>query len=466
MKHLNKIGGTFVLLSIICIGCKKLVQVPEPKNTITADKTFNNNANANAAVAAIYSVMSLGGSGSTISYSNGYTTVATGVTSDELTTTNGGLTPLYNYIVQKDYFVVGNSFWTPAYYNIYQANAAIENLQNSTGVSDSLKKELTGESKFLRAFSYFYLVNLFGDVPLVTQSAWYNINLMGRTPAPQVYQQIIQDLKDAKATLPKDNSMGKGEPIRANYWAAAALLARVYLYAGDWSDAEANANEVINSGNYSLMSDLNSVFLADSNEAILQLQTLNTGKYATQEGSFFIPISPHTGSSTTYLSTSLLGAFEPGDLRRQSWVDSTIFRGKTYRYPVKYKVRLATVGNITENYTMLRFAEQYLIRAEAKAQQGTDLNSAIDDVNKVRNRAGLISLTYGLSQSAVLAAIAQERRIEFFAEWGHRWFDLKRTNQADAALGQKAGWTSTALLWPIPFSEITRDPNLVQNPGY
>jgi len=111
-------------------------------------------------------------------------------------------------------------------------------------------------------------------------------------------------------------------------------------------------------------------------------------------------------------------------------------------------------------------AEQYLIRAEARAEKN-NLNGAIDDLNMIRERAGLSPLLPSSDQSQVLAAVAQERRIELFAEWGHRWLDIKRTKTADQILGPiKSLWKSTAQLYPIPTLEIQTDPNLKQNPGY
>ena len=122
---------------------------------------------------------------------------------------------------------------------------------------------------------------------------------------------------------------------------------------------------------------------------------------------------------------------------------------------------------------VLRLAEQYLIRAEANAHSG-DLASAIKDLNIIRQRAGLGTLPSSLTQAQVIAAVAQERRIELFAEWGHRWFDLKRTGQVDAVMseitpqkvGAITGWKSYQQLYPIPQSERQLNPNLTQNPGY
>jgi hypothetical protein len=134
-----------------------------------------------------------------------------------------------------------------------------------------------------------------------------------------------------------------------------------------------------------------------------------------------------------------------------------------YYYPYKYKSLV--FGANAEYYTLLRLAEQYLIRAEARAEQG-NVSGAQADINVIRNRAGLGNTTAG-DQASLLAAVAQERRIELNCEWGHRWLDLKRTGTASAVLGaEKTTWTATGILWPIPSSEISANSNLVQNAGY
>ncbi|OJW59341.1 MAG: hypothetical protein BGO55_08700 [Sphingobacteriales bacterium 50-39] len=454
------------LILFFC-SCNKLVEIPQPNNTITIEKLFENDPNANAAIASIYSQMNSGSTFYNLRYANGLTTIAGGASSDELNIAGFLYSQFQKYSFLSTDGQIGMSFWTPAYNQIYQANAAIESLSASKGVSPALKTTLRGEAKFLRAFAHFYLVNLFGDIPIVTQSEWSKINLLKRSPVDSVYSQIIQDLTDAQAALPSDYSAGGGEKIRANKWAATALLARVYLYKGDWANAEQQASLMINSGLFRLPGDPDSVFLKNSDEAILQWQTQDaaTNKYATVEGTNLIPTS-HTSSAAYSLTAGLLGVFEPNDLRRSDWVDSTKFGGKYYFFPFKYKVKVGTAGGVTEYYMVLRYAEQYLIRAEARAKTGTDLAGAQDDINMIRRRAGLNDLDPSLDQAGTLAAIAQERRVEFFAEWGHRWFDLKRRGEADAVLGSRAGWRPEVKLWPIPATELITDPNLVQNPGY
>ncbi len=159
----------------------------------------------------------------------------------------------------------------------------------------------------------------------------------------------------------------------------------------------------------------------------------------------------------------MLNAFEPGDLRKAKWLNSTVIGGQIYFYPFKYKIRSGRP--VTEYYMVLRLAEQYLIRAEAEAKLN-DLSDAIADLNIVRSRAGLPN-TSATTQAQLLAAIKHERQVELFCEWGSRWFDLKRTGDIDAVLGaEKTGWSSTDSLYPIPFSEIQANPFLTQNTGY
>lgn len=457
------INGILIILLQLQTGCNKLVQVSPPINSIDAVKTFSTDETAEAAVVAIYNQMRIG-----VNLFDAGATAYTGQSADELNYVYGSNEFISNTLT-RDNATVGSIFWTPVYYYIFMANAVSEGLTVSTGVSGKAKGQLTGEAKFLRAFCYFYLTNLFGDVPLMLSSDFNKTALLPRSSIEQVYQQIKRDLIDAKSLLISDYSFSaNNERIRANKWAATALLARIYLYQKQWDSAATQASAVINAGLYSLDS-LNGAFLMNNEEAILQLQTANASPWATAEAGFFVRPT-RTSSPLYYLDSHLVNAFEYGDKRRAAWTDSTIFGGRVYYYPYKYKVRVATpVGNITEYYTLLRLAEQYLIRAEAEAELGNSA-AAIDDLNTIRTRAGLPNLAANLSQDQILSAVMQERRIELFAELGHRWFDLKRIGQAVSVLSQipiKNGHvTESQLLYPIPVNELLLDPNLTQNPGY
>jgi hypothetical protein len=278
-----------------------------------------------------------------------------------------------------------------------------------------------------------------------------------------VYSQIVEDLKIAQAQLPVNFSFISGERVRATKWAATALLARVYLYTNNWPAAEEQSTLVIdNSSLFSLITDPNSVFLKNSLETIWQLKPVVPNTNTTQATTFILDAAP-TGSRTS-LTDAFVNSFEVGDKRRTSWVGSIISGGKTYYYSFKYKKRTDPV--LSEYLSVLRLSEQYLIRSEARAQQG-NITGSLADLNKVRTRAGLAARATP-DQATLLDFIYRERRVELFTEWGHRWFDLKRTGRASQVLQPiKSGWTDTDILYPIPITEINTNPALLpQNSGY
>jgi starch-binding outer membrane protein, SusD/RagB family len=469
-KALNKIEIFGIIIFLSAISCNKLVQVPDPISSVTAAQVFSSDATATAAMLGIYSYMS-----SNASFSSYQATYYGGESADELKDESAG-NEIYDAFLSNNLTAITNStqvsnyFWQPAYYDIYNANALISGVQSSTGVSAATRSQLTGEAMFIRAFCYFYLTNLFEDIPLVLTPDFNQTVLLTRTPQRQIYRQIITDLLNAQNLMISDFSLSNGEPIRANKWGATALLARTYLYFGNWDSAYLEANAVINSGQFSLVSDPDSVFLANSPEAILQFKPVDNYPYATLEGNEFVPNSTQ-GTVTCWLTSQLLGAFEANDLRRADWLDSNTLGSVVYYYPYKYKIETGTSYPATENYMVLRLAEQYLIRAEAEANgAGGGPMAAIQDLDTIRQRAGLLGLSPSLSGDSLTSAVQQEWRIEYFAEWGHRWLDLKRWHIAIGTLDTipyKVGKIdSTQLLYPIPISEMQTDPNLTQNPGY
>jgi hypothetical protein len=449
------LAGTLMLL---IISCKKFVEVPPPTYQLGGDEVFKSDATATSAVVGIYSEMMAGKY-----FSSSSTTLYTGMYADELT---------YYIPSDRDEFIASklseashgiltSNFWAPAYRFIYTANLCIEKLNASKTISQNTKTILIGECKFIRAFCFFNLVNLFGDVPLTLTSDYRSNAKMPRTPSVQVYDQIISDLKEAESQL--SNSYPTSEKIRPNKWTAGALLARVYLYNSRWADAEREASAVINSGGYSLVLNLNNVFLKNSSEAIWQLQVVNTSNN-TWEGNEILPAT--TSSQPTYIVRSgLLDSFETNDQRKQTWVASRSYSGQAIYYPYKYKVYGNNVP-VTEYYMVFRLAEMYLIRAEAKANLG-DINGAKADLNIIRSRAGLANAIAN-DQSSLLNVIEKERRIELAFEWGHRWFDLKRWGRASNILDslKPATWQNEHIVWPIPIDQIRANSSLKQNPGY
>jgi hypothetical protein len=430
--------------------------VDPPVDKIVFETAFSDDITATASVSGLYSQMM-----QQYQFFGSYAmTLYTGFAADELTSTRNDNTE--NTFIQNQ-LTSGNSvvydLWRTAYKYIYQANACIEGLTAASSLTDSVRNTLTGEAKFLHAFIYFYLTNLFGDIPLITSTDYRNNQSVARTPVDQVYSYLIQELLEAQHLLSSSyTSAGRARP---NRFAAESLLARIYLYTKQWDKAEQTASGIINSGMYSLASTPANVFLVAGNETIWQLSSV-VSNINTYEGNNFNPISATIVPKYPFTSY-LMNSFEPGDARKSAWIKSSVVGGQTYNYPYKYKVR--TGSAVTENPVYLRLAEQYLIRAEARTHLN-DLSGAAADINIIRNRAGLSGISIP-DQDAAFAAIEQECRVEFFAEWGHRWFDLKRWGRADAVLSPvKSGWQSFDTLWPLPYSELQLNPALTQNSGY
>lgn len=447
----------FLLGWVLLTGsCKKAVTVELPADYLVAGAVFNTDRSAQSAMAGIYSQLS---QGNLQACTNGITLFA-GLLSDELTTpATGAYEEFVTNSLSVSNTVLQSNLWASLYKSIYQTNALLEGLASSTGVSAPVRQQLSGEARLLRAYFYFYLVRLFGDVPLVTGTD-YRINAVKeRTPTAEVYAQIKEDLQAALTNLPAAYpATGRSRP---NQWTAAAFLARVSLFMNDPTTAAQQASAIIQSGVYSLSPSTANVFLATSNETLWQLVPVQPN-YNTWDGNLFISNAGIIPSYT--VSPGLLAAFENGDQRKTQWLKNTTVNSVVYTHPFKYKVK--TSATVTENQVMLRLAEVYLIRAEARLLLG-DLTGARDDLNLVRNRAGL-GASPAMTSPAIATAIRQERRVELFAEWGHRWFDLQRSGQIDAVMSAaKPGlWQPTDALCPIPQSEILRNVNLTQNPGY
>ncbi|NII27768.1 RagB/SusD family nutrient uptake outer membrane protein [Pseudoflavitalea sp. X16] len=505
--HYKKTGRfPFSLLFFVClvqigISCKKLIEIPAPLDSISSANVFTNDETAIATVIGLYTNMSKVTNSSTGGFAglNGLS-VSAGLSSDELVLHNGLVnTSKYQAYNNNALDAVaaggfGAEHWNPLYSYLYECNSAIEGLSAPAAevLTPAIRKQLLGEVKFLRAFFYFQLVNLYGAVPLALTRDYQVNALLAKSPPQQVYQQIKNDLTEAQSLLSEHYPSSKiltesGERVRPTKWAAAALLARVHLYIKEYQQAESAASLVIDHAALFELPPLNNVFLKNSKEAIWQLQPTTT-YFNTEEGRLFVilPAGP-SNTQPVYLSELLLNTFEPGDERAVpgNWIDSTIYKvsatvNDTVYYPYKYKKSTldsaisgsTALSKMTEYQMALRLGEQYLIRAEARAQLNK-LEEAKADLNAIRLRAGLEETT-ATDQTSLLTAIQHERQVELFTEWGHRWFDLKRTEMVDAVMTiatpyKSQGlttWQSYQQLYPIPLQDINRAPNLVQNPGY
>ena len=457
---------SFILLIIFAAGlpaCEKLIEIDPPVNEMTSETVFESDATAKAALSGLYSLLS-----SSTNHSL-YITAFSALSSDELDFL--GTAPTYDDVRTNSMLATSSNasgLFTDLYASVYRANSVIEGLQKYSGVTDSVKRQIVGEAKFLRAYLYFYLVNFFGDVPLVVETDATKTAMLPRTAKAEVYSQIIDDLTAARDSLPANYGASSNNRISANKYAAKALLARVYLYTGNNAAAESNATDVLNAtGLFSLIPSANigtGIFVRNSVEAILQfMPPVNPANGYTIEGSGFV-----TTTANFSLRTTFVNSFASGDLRRSKWINQVTYNSVVNYQPYKYRMAsqtAAAAAGVFEYPTILRLAEQYLIRAEARAKQ-ENITGALADMNVIRNRAGLASSTT-TDKNALLLEIENERKFELFCELGHRWFDLQRTNRADAILAPiKANWQATDILFPIPQTARDANVNLSQNDGY
>ncbi|MVM31851.1 RagB/SusD family nutrient uptake outer membrane protein [Spirosoma sp. HMF4905] len=353
------------------------------------------------------------------------------------------------------------TFWAGVYQTNYVANFILERLPNVvSGITSDSRKTLTAEARFLRGLANFYGVYTFGDIPLVTTTDQATNRNIARSPKATVLAAVLADYQAALADLPDDSSTGAAYLSKRVVQAA---LARYYLYQKNWAQAETYATQVISSGKFTLVPDYNTIvnvnFTAESIFEVGYTQnddpgTLNTLFVSRREviPSDQIVIALNSTESGTRVATIAFNVAQQ--------------QGNDNGWTVK-KYGTAIEGNA--NIVVFRLAEMYLIRAEARAQLGklVGANSAVEDLTVLRTRAKAVAVT-AAAQADVLLAIERERQYELAFE-GHRWYDLVRTGRAQAVMSAfSPNWSSRFEVWPIPQSEILRNPALqgAQNPGY
>ncbi|MFC7348542.1 RagB/SusD family nutrient uptake outer membrane protein [Chryseobacterium zhengzhouense] len=369
-----------------------------------------------------------------------------------------------------------SAMWTRFYKTIGRANESIKYTENFGLTDQAYKNRLIGEAKFLRALHYFWLVRMFGDVPIQTledSQSWFV-----RKPKAEVYAYIEQDLLDAITLLPKKSEYASADLGRATQGAAQGLLAKVYLYEQKWQQAYDMAGNVMTSGQYGLESNYANIWrLSGENgiESLFEVQARGVevahgvNQYSETQGARG---TGGWGWGFNIPSQNLLDAFNAaGDSVRR---DATIiFRGETLydgrlvpntvenpMYNEKaYSSASLGAGDGDKNVRILRYAEILLIRAEAAARIGAD---AATPLNLVRNRVGLPSIS-----NPTVQQIWNERRLELAFEHD-RWFDIVRTGQGKSAMSAngKNFVVGKHELFPIPNAQIIQTPTIGQNPNW
>lgn len=463
MKNFNVIHYTGLLFCVsltFLSACSGFTDIDLPASQLTSTAVFEDKTTANAAMLDIYS--KIRDKGLLTGYSSGLS-CQLGLYADELMYYGIAGTSQSNFynntILPTDAAL--NELWNSSYNQIYAANTVIQGVTASAALSEADKQQLTGEAVFVRGLIHFYLVNTFGSIPYITTTDYKKNSTVSKIPEKLVYELIKKDLELAADLLPK--AYVGSDRTRPNKFAAKAVLARVYLYMQLWNEASNTASSVLNQTDlYIWPPSLNTVFEKQSLSTIWQFMPNLTGAN-TYEGNIFIFLQGPP--PTVALSQDLIGAYSSDDLRKTLWLKSVSNGSSVWFHPYKYK-KQSNTGTSVEYSVVLRLAEQYLIRAESRAHSG-DLIGAKEDLNKTRNLAGLPN-TNAVTAEEILENVFIERRLELFTEFGHRFFDLKRTGRIDVILSKtKPQWNSNDKVLPLPESELLLNPNLnPQNEGY
>ncbi|MGM0932685.1 MAG: RagB/SusD family nutrient uptake outer membrane protein [Bacteroidota bacterium] len=453
----------FIYLIMACVvfaisGCESFVETDIPSSQISGEMVFNDIKTAESALADVYSQIR---DNSLFAGNTSGISILLGLYSDELVnynTWNSGLEAFYTNNLQAS-SSSNEILWNRSFNLIFATNAVIEGIENSGELAAEESELLLGQAYFIRAFIHFYLVNMYGDIPYI-RTTDYTINQdVSRLSKMIVFEEITTDLHYAAELLPENYISDLR--VKPNKFAAHALLARVNLYKDDWENSIKQASMVIEETTmYQLNEDLNQVFKNNSNSTIWQLHPGNATSNTLQGQTFIFNSGP---PPITALTDSLLVSFEENDLRAVHWVQSVGDSINNWQHPYKYKINSNTGSE--EFSIVLRLAEMYLIRAEANFNLG-NRDESIQDLNIVRERAGLSPLT-GIAIEDLRELILRERFHEFFTEFGHRFFDLKRNQLLDEVLNYKEGWEGHNELLPLPESELLLNSNLLpQNPNY
>jgi starch-binding outer membrane protein, SusD/RagB family len=422
MKKLFNTISTGALLLIVASACESMLDVELPTNEILKENAFNTEADLQALLNSGYDVVA--------NYNNGLSQTLSELLGDEIdenfADNNGFFKEVYNRNTNFFNSEVGgrDGYFRQPYIAIYRANNLLENV-SSIPMPEATKIRMEAEAKFIRAISHFDLVKLFGypagtgnddDFLGIALKRSTAIEAVDRSTVKEAYDFIIEDLEFANANLPDENG------FYATKWAAKALLAKVYFQMNDFSNARAYATEVIGNTRFRLANNPNSRFLSlDSNlptEGIFMTISTNvndnraskfTGNFRSDVNEPFLKITQQLYDFATV---------NPLD-ERAIWFKE-IIREDGSAYYVINKYNTSAI-----NICVIHLAEMHLIRAESLGELNQDLATAIADVNKIRNRSGLVSISPASSAAQIIEYAQNERRIELAIE-GDRVHQLKR----------------------------------------
>jgi hypothetical protein len=438
------------LLPVVLGSCKKFLDI-SPRDAVSDQVAIIDKASAETAVRGMYRALAAdnyyGSAFQSIGYLSGDNIQWTGSQSI--------VQQFISHDVRAENATIA-SVWAAIYATINAANNVIAKVPVVTdpNLPQSAKNQLTGEAYFVRALAYFDLARTWGGVQLTLSPTVSSTGKNGirRSSLEQTYAQVLSDLNAADTLLPLPAVQN---PYRANRETVWALRARYHLYRKEWALAEADATQVLNdTRNYSLLKPYSAFFannVVGTRESVFELNYSAT--YTNGHRNYWQP--PANGGTRQWAPNDAFVALvnDPKTGGNRNALVARTAQGLWYG-------NLYYRSPATDPAYVIRIAELYLIRAEARAQL-QNLDGARSDLNAVRDRAGVPAST-AATQAELLLAIENERRIEFAFE-PHRWFDLVRTGRAAAVLGLT---DASKYVLPIPVNELNVDPSLEQNPGY
>lgn len=437
--------------------CKQLIDVDDPIDQISATQVFQDKNTAYAALDHVYAELQ---TNSLFSGGSSGAGALLGSYADDLVLYSppygAPSSDVYLNQILSDNSIV-KTVWANGYNEIYMTNALIEGVQNSS-IADSDKKQIVGEALVIRTMVYLQLMQIFGEIPYTTTTDYTYNQQLHKTNEAAMLQLLETDLNQAIIHLPDTNrSLSR---IYVNKKIAQLLLGNIYQLEKNWAKVEQICQAIISDADYSFEFDINKVFKKGGKHILFQLKTLYAGAPTPEIGVFYFSSVPPLNY---VVSPQLVNSFSGNDLRLKYWMSKIENNGLVFYRNDKYR---NVVTNNDEYSVVYRLENVYFMLAESLANQDR-VSEAVPYINKIRQRAGIVLLDGNLSKEAFLNELLVEKRKEFFAEQGQRFFDLKRLGLLDLLKQSKPNWKEFHQRWPIPLSEILLNTNLnPQNPNY
>ena len=437
-------------------GCERTLDVKLPANQMPANLVFENVQTADAALAGLYGNLRDSGP---VTGGAGGSGILLGMYTDDLdsfSATGDNREVWQNTHTESNSVVL--AYWSSAYRSIFLANSIMEGINHSAALPAGERARIKGEALFLRSLMYYYLTQVFGDVPYVVTTDYVYNQSLNKTKHAEMQTAISADLNEAISLLPE--TYRNAERIFVNKTAAQLLLAKNYMDQQKWALAEPLLSEIVTNPQFAFEQDVTKVFQKGGRNVIWQLKPKNSNDPTKEIQSLYFS----NAAPTLYaLNPSLISVFGAQDKRLQNWITPVTVGPNTWYRADKYKNRTT---NPNEYSVVFRLAEVYLLLAESLAQQDKTVQ-ALPFVNATRVRAQIAPITIPIMKQELLEEILLENRREYFVEMGHRFLDLKRADRLNELFPTKPNWKPHHHLWPIPQREILLNPNLKpQNNGY